>query len=126
MSRKGVYQAICDVCGFKFRADQLTKRWDGLMVCHEDFEVRHPQDFIKIRPDQTRLPWTRPEPTDVTAYTDLCTVASRHAYAGYGTAGCMIAGYNLYTEENLLNNFFCSVEGRTPYADYATADCAEV
>ena len=60
----GDYNAICDVCGFKFKASQLKKRWDGAMVCERDWETRHPQELIRPIPDQIKLPWTRPEGTD--------------------------------------------------------------
>jgi len=60
----GDYNAICDVCGFKFKASQLRRRWDGYMVCSVDYEERHPQDLIKIRPDRQAVPWARPVPTD--------------------------------------------------------------
>jgi hypothetical protein len=60
----GDYNAICDVCGFKFKASELRRRWDGMMVCLLDYEERHPQDLIKIRPDRQAVPWSRPEPTD--------------------------------------------------------------
>lgn len=59
------YNAICDVCGFKFKASMLSKRWDGLMVCRHDYEMRHPMDFYTTRNDTHLLPWTRPEPPDV-------------------------------------------------------------
>jgi hypothetical protein len=60
----GDWLAICDVCGFRFHASQLQKRWDGLMVCKEDMESRHPQDLLHVpRPEQAP-PWTRPEPED--------------------------------------------------------------
>lgn len=64
---KGNWNAICDVCGFKLKASQLKKRWDGLMVCVEDFEVRHPSDYYRppIGPESV-VPWTRPEPVDET------------------------------------------------------------
>jgi len=35
------------------------------MVCSEDWEPRHPQEMIRPIPDQNKLPWTRPEGTDV-------------------------------------------------------------
>jgi hypothetical protein len=35
------------VCDKKVKADKLKKRWDGLWVCKEDWETRHPQDLIK-------------------------------------------------------------------------------
>lgn len=53
------YNALCDVCGFKYKASQLKKRWDGLMVCNKDFELRHPMDFYTTRNDAHLLPWTR-------------------------------------------------------------------
>lgn len=47
------HNAICDVCGFKYRASELKLRWDGLRVCAEDFERRHPQEFVRaVRPDK--------------------------------------------------------------------------
>ena len=41
------HNAICDSCGFKFKASQLRKRWDKFMVCEQDWEQRHPQELIK-------------------------------------------------------------------------------
>lgn len=43
----GDSNCICDVCGFKYKRSQLKKRWDGAIVCSEDWEPRHPQDLIK-------------------------------------------------------------------------------
>lgn len=57
--------AICDSCGFKFKHYQLRKRWDGLMVCEQDWETRHPMDFQKVPRPEKAPSWTRPEPTDV-------------------------------------------------------------
>lgn len=60
----GDWNAICDRCGFEFKASQLRKTWDGLYVCEEDWEQRHPQDFIRgVKEDQS-VPWTRPEQED--------------------------------------------------------------
>lgn len=61
----GDFWRICDSCGFKMRASQTLKRWDGLMVCREDFEERHPQDFVRGRVDRQNVPNPRPEPADV-------------------------------------------------------------
>lgn len=62
--KSGLYNAICDVCGFKYKSSDLRQRWDGLMVCHKDWETRHPQDLIRPLPEQKKLAWTRPEATD--------------------------------------------------------------
>lgn len=58
----GNWNALCDVCGFKFKANELRKRWDGFMVCEADYEERHPQDLIRIRPERQAAPWVRPVP----------------------------------------------------------------
>ena len=68
---KGDWLAVCDECGQRFRASQLRKRWDGLMVCSKDFEFRHPQEFVRAKPDVQSVPWTRPESTNYTFITVL-------------------------------------------------------
>jgi len=61
---KGDWIADCDVCGRKYKASQLQKRWDGLMCCTQDWEIRQPQDFVRGVADTQVAPWTRPEPAD--------------------------------------------------------------
>lgn len=34
------------------------------MVCKEDWEPRHPQDFVRAKADIQAPMWTRPEPQD--------------------------------------------------------------
>lgn len=60
----GDYNCICDVCGFKYKASQMKKRWDGAIVCGPDWETRHPMDFLKSPKEADPLPFTRPEPAD--------------------------------------------------------------
>jgi len=61
---KGNWIANCDVCGRKYKASLLTERWDGLMCCPDDWEIRQPQDFVRGVPDTQIAPWLRPEPAD--------------------------------------------------------------
>lgn len=61
----GQWNAICDVCGQKYKSGQMKKRWDGLMVCPNDWEPRHPQDFLRSVPDHQAVPWSRPQTPDV-------------------------------------------------------------
>jgi len=61
---KSDYNTICDVCGFKYKASSLKKRWDGFMVCRKDWEPRNAQDYVRGVKDTQSLPWTRPEPPD--------------------------------------------------------------
>ena len=61
---KGNWKAICDVCGRLYKATMLQKRWDGLMCCDEDWEIRQPQDFVKGQADHQIAPWLRDESTN--------------------------------------------------------------
>ena len=58
---KGNWKAICDVCGRLYKAGMLQKRWDGLMCCDDDWEIRQPQDFVKGQADHQIAPWIRSE-----------------------------------------------------------------
>lgn len=60
----GDFWRICDVCGFRYRASETFKRWDGLITCSEDWEERHPQDFVRGRRDNQNVPNPRPEALD--------------------------------------------------------------
>jgi len=45
--RLGSWNACCDQCGRKRKGDDLVKTWNGLWVCPEHWEPRHPQDFVR-------------------------------------------------------------------------------
>lgn len=62
----GDWNALCDSCGRKFKASSLKKRWDGLIVCKEDWEQRHPQDLLRVQREQISVPWSRPYPAQDT------------------------------------------------------------
>lgn len=34
----------CDVCGFTYRKTKLFRRWDGLLVCKQDLDFKHPRE----------------------------------------------------------------------------------
>lgn len=53
------YSVLCDSCKFKFKNYELRLRWDGLWVCKDDWELRHPSDFYRNRNDTHKLPFTR-------------------------------------------------------------------
>lgn len=60
VSGRGIGNTICDVCGFQFKTNELRKRWDGFLVCDDDFETRHPQELIRVHgKDPTPLPNAR-------------------------------------------------------------------
>tara|TARA_R100001509_G_scaffold1855_1_gene1587 strand:- start:13563 stop:14297 length:735 start_codon:yes stop_codon:yes gene_type:complete len=54
-------QAICDRCGQQYDYLQLKKEWNGLLVCPECYEPKHPQlDPPYSRPDPEALQNPRP------------------------------------------------------------------
>jgi hypothetical protein len=101
--KSGLWNVICDVCGQKKKNTEVRKRWDGFMVCHEDWESRHVSDFIKIRSERNNVRDPRTEPNDQfinVTYIDTgdrpaCTPMGSSGVAGVAVAGCMVSG-NLY------------------------------
>ena len=68
--KSGLWNVICDRCGFKYKSDKLRKEWNGLRTCsgggtNNCWEPRHPQEFVKGKADRQAPAWTRPEQTDV-------------------------------------------------------------
>lgn len=58
----GTWNFICDVCGFKCKAEDGLLRWDGLRVDRKCWEPRQPQDFLRsVREYSNPPPWTRPD-----------------------------------------------------------------
>lgn len=43
----------------------MRMRWDNLFVCKEDWEIRHPQDFVRGVPDDMRASPAIPRPDPV-------------------------------------------------------------
>ena len=55
-------QDICDRCGYQYPYLDLKKEWNGLFVCPECFEPKHPQlDPPYSRPDPEALQNPRPD-----------------------------------------------------------------
>jgi len=62
--RPGDHYVICDECGFRYRASETRKRWDGLRVCTKDYESKHPQEGVRGRRDRMAVKNARPEAPD--------------------------------------------------------------
>lgn len=87
--KPGQWNAICYVCGRKFKSSELKKNWKGYWVCSRDWEPRHPQDFVRAVPDVQTPPWVQP-PSDILF--PQCTLQGRMSVGGYAVAGCVVAG----------------------------------
>jgi hypothetical protein len=68
---KGDSRAICDRSGFKCWNSELVTEWTGMRVLRRFAEPRHPQDFVRGRPDDQRVSNPRPESDDVFLTTDV-------------------------------------------------------
>lgn len=91
--KPGQWNAICDRCGFKFKSSELRKDWQGLMVCKHDFETRHPQDFLRVKPEKIAPSWARPQPDEIFLQPTSCTLQGSQGVAGIGVAGCLRNGF---------------------------------
>lgn len=58
----GDHNVTCDVCSKKIKMSEAKLRWDGFLVCKDDYEMRHPQDFVRARQDKISVDNTRPIP----------------------------------------------------------------
>jgi hypothetical protein len=126
----GSWNVICDSCGKKIKASEAKQRWDGLIVCPDDFEMRQPQDFVKARADKISVPFTRPRPTDEFVFS--CDLFTSSGVADVGVADCAQADnsqwWNQFYDE-LNNNYqdwqkqWCDPTTRTAIAGVGYAGC---
>jgi len=104
MTRKGkwpgTWAVICQSCGFRFPSSEIQKRWDGLLVCKNDLESRHPQTMIRVR-GESAVPAFVSHPPDV--YIPYCDVATSSSYADVGTADCMRADNSTVPYQTVLD-----------------------
>ena len=96
--KSGSWNVICDVCGRKYKNTDVKKRWDGLIVCSKDYELRHIADFIRSNPERNNVKDPRPEQADTfvsVSYIDtgdtVCSVEGSSSYSDLAVADCMTA-----------------------------------
>jgi hypothetical protein len=65
----GDWNVVCFQCGFKRKASQLERNWQGYWVCPEHNEPRQMQDFVRGVPDNQIPPWVQPAPATIFTYT---------------------------------------------------------
>jgi hypothetical protein len=87
----GDWNAVCYRCGFKRKAKDLVREWEGFYVCHSCFEMRHSQDFVRGVQDIQMPPWTQPMPTD--QFIGFCTPNGISDVIGTAVVGCAIVGF---------------------------------
>lgn len=91
----GEFNVTCDVCSKKMKAHEAKHRWDGLIVCKDDWEMRHEQDFVKAKTDKITIPFQRP---NYNPEYYVCTLIGLTCITNNAIAGCAISG-KLYAYE---------------------------
>ena len=83
---------VCDLCGKDVRSFDAMQTWDNKVVCPNDWEPRHEQDFVRGRKDDTAAKGlVRPETGDTFIFFgSICTTNA--ALADIGQAGCATVG----------------------------------
>ena len=62
----GDHWVTCDRCGFTYRNSVMRQEWTGLVVCPQDFEMRHPQDFVRsVQEDTSAKGHVRSDPDNI-------------------------------------------------------------
>jgi hypothetical protein len=56
----GGYSVQCDRTGFRADVSECVEQWNGLFVLKEVAEERHPQERLRVRREDTSLPYARP------------------------------------------------------------------
>lgn len=82
----GDNNAICQICGRKYKASQLRKRWDGFLACKDDWHPRQPQDFVRGVKDNQQAPVISAETTDTFIY--QCTIEGISSVVDYALPDC--------------------------------------
>ena len=114
--RKGEHLFDCQVCGQTFYSSDKRIRWDGAIVCKEDWEPRHPQDFVRSKPDDQTVdhPNNRPafqydEDTYLKAQFTIPASAdsNKHLYVDMTS----VTNYTIQTGDYLEYDIFYSSDG---------------
>lgn len=120
----GDWNLICDVCSKKIKASEAKHRWDGLIVCSDDWEMRHEQDFVQGKSDKISVEFSRPRPPDVFV-TLQCNIWTMQGVTDQGTADCSQADLdnNLVLDDWI--GLYCDTTSQHAIAGKAIAGCAK-
>lgn len=131
--KSGEWNVICMVCNRKIKASASLKRWDGLIVCHDDYETRHPMDFLRARQERISVPFssdTSYNEFDGPTYpvVPFCTTEGSSGIAGFAVASCMRPAIGfpnglVPTVPPILPPALCTIQGSSSIAHYAVAGC---
>lgn len=107
--RRNDFNRICDRTGFKVKASNTRKEWNGLIVRAESWEPRHPQDFVRGRRDQQSVREARP---DMSSFSSAVEQLSGLSGASASTTSLVPAGSIVVGVEIEVDT---AVEGATSF-----------
>jgi hypothetical protein len=95
--KNGEWNVFCMVCNRKIKSGTALKRWDGLIVCRDDYENRHPLDFLRTRQERIYVPFTADTSFNMFNGPEyplypFCTAEGSSGVPGYAVVGCARAG----------------------------------
>ena len=85
--KAGTYNAFCQRCGSKRKADEIKREWTGLYVCEHCFEFRNAQELIRPIADPKPPPWTAPRPPPTGPFFES---EDRYTVGGYMVSDAMM------------------------------------
>ena len=95
-------RAQCDRCGFVYMYLDLKMQWNGLKVCYECYETKHPQlEPQNVRPDPEAL--YQPRPTELPPTTGYGIVRSENTKDSNGVTGLSM---NVTHNDTIGSSFF--------------------
>lgn len=71
------------------------------MVCKDDWEIDHPQKFLRVREDRQTVPFVRKQNDDT--FLNVCYLWMLSGYADLATADCAKADNTAFTYTYLYN-----------------------
>ncbi len=87
---EGTWNAECQLCGRKYKAQDLIRHWQGGYHCFKCWKPRHPQDFVRAIPDRPAAPWVQHYPE---RFSEICDLFGISCLADYAVADCSICDY---------------------------------
>lgn len=88
--RKGVWKYWCPVTGIVYYSDEVSPRWDGVLVGPMVEKSRHPRELMRIKPEKP-IPYSSPVPEDTFVSYPCEGLYSFSCLADYAIADCAVA-----------------------------------
>lgn len=63
--RRRSHNVISDRSGFEYKAGETRTEWNGHIVGRDEWEPRHPQSYIRARPERPGVRNPRPGASDI-------------------------------------------------------------